>query len=177
MLGSEALSCLCTTSLEVTCSLHIVPQAILMHTFNGPLIWDITSLMSPWIQFHALATSLSRPLVARLQGTDAPVTTEQADREGSAPLHAKPEMELMLLVVPPNTPLTTEMATVEWSNTFHNASSHHSFSITIWWVARLLARCFNVAPGVCTDGDILVPSAYMYLHHTSSLQSQVVPVP
>ena len=27
------------------------------------------------------------------------------------------------------------------------ASSHHSFSITIWWVARLLARCFNVAPG------------------------------
>ena len=81
----------------------------------------------------------------------------------------------MLLVVPPNTPLTKMMATVEWSNTFHNASIHHSFSITIWWVARLLARCFNVAP----DGDILVPSAYMYLHHTSSLQgeSQVVPVP
>ena len=98
ILGLETLSCLHTTiaSLKVTCSLHIVPQTIVMKFFNSPFIWDIPfpSLMSPWVQFPALATSLSwhTTLVARLEVTDAPVTTGQDDREGSAPLHAKPEM-------------------------------------------------------------------------------------
>ena len=51
--------------------------------------------------------------------------------------------------------------------------SHDSFSITIGWVAQLLTsdRRFSVVPEVCTDGDILAPSAH--LHHTS-LQGALV---
>ena len=128
MLGLEALSCLHTTaaSFEKICSLHIVPQALFIQTSNRPLIWDVpfTSRMSPWVQFPALATSLSwhTTLAARLQVEAAPDTIGQADREGSVPLHAKPEIEVMRLIVPPKMPLATVMAPVKARNASHKAS-------------------------------------------------------
>ena len=51
-----------------------------------------------------------------------PGTTGQADREGSVPLHTKPEIEVMRLVVPPKMPLATVMAPVKARNTSHKAS-------------------------------------------------------